>query len=168
MKVLISGAGIAGLSLALRLRQRGMTPVVVERSPRLRDGGGYMLGFSDPGLDAAERLGVADALRAARHMPRRLVGPASPDAMLDAIPVEGPHWLFRDPGYGLGLMIDRSRPAGRLAGHGGEGPGYSAGALCFAPGHGPRVTAVALANTESHDLGLRLAWGLIAASTASP
>jgi 2-polyprenyl-6-methoxyphenol hydroxylase-like FAD-dependent oxidoreductase len=72
VKVLISGAGIAGLSLALRLRQRGLTPVVVERSPRLRDGG-YMLGLSDPGLDAAERMGVADALRAARHMPRRLV-----------------------------------------------------------------------------------------------
>jgi 2-polyprenyl-6-methoxyphenol hydroxylase-like FAD-dependent oxidoreductase len=32
-----------------------------------------MLGLSDPGLDAAERMGVADALRAARHMPRRLV-----------------------------------------------------------------------------------------------
>jgi 2-polyprenyl-6-methoxyphenol hydroxylase-like FAD-dependent oxidoreductase len=72
MRVLIAGAGIAGLSLALRLRQRGLTPVIVERSPRLRDGG-YMLGLSDPGLDAAERMGVADALRAARHMPRRLV-----------------------------------------------------------------------------------------------
>src|SRR5215213_6239045 len=72
MKVLISGAGIAGVALALRLGQRGLTAVVVERSPRLRDGG-YMLGLSDPGLDAAERMGVADALRAARHMPRRLV-----------------------------------------------------------------------------------------------
>lgn len=72
MRVLISGAGIAGLALALRLRQRGVAPVVVERSRRLRDGG-YMLGLADPGLDAAERLGVADALRAARHVPRRLV-----------------------------------------------------------------------------------------------
>jgi 2-polyprenyl-6-methoxyphenol hydroxylase-like FAD-dependent oxidoreductase len=71
MRVLISGAGIAGLALALRLRQRGLAPVVVERSPALRDGG-YLLGLADPGLDAAERLGVADALRAARHMPRRL------------------------------------------------------------------------------------------------
>ncbi|MBC4019275.1 FAD-dependent monooxygenase [Siccirubricoccus deserti] len=71
MRVLISGAGIAGLSLALRLRQRGLTPIIIERSPRLRDRG-YMLGLSDPGLDAAERMGVADALRAARHMPRRL------------------------------------------------------------------------------------------------
>ncbi len=64
MRMLIAPAGIAGLSLALR--QRGLAPVVVERSPRLRDGG-YMLGLSDPGLDAAERMGVADALRAARH-----------------------------------------------------------------------------------------------------
>ena len=72
MKVLISGAGIAGLSLALRLRQRGRTPVIVERSPGLHDGG-YMLGLSDPGLDAAERMGVPDALRAAWHRPRRLV-----------------------------------------------------------------------------------------------
>ena len=71
MKVLISGAGIAGLSLALRLRQRRLFPVVVERYPGLRDGG-YMLGLSDPGLDAAERMGV-DALRELRHMPRRLV-----------------------------------------------------------------------------------------------
>ncbi|HYI83954.1 MAG TPA: FAD-dependent monooxygenase, partial [Acetobacteraceae bacterium] len=71
-KVLASGAGVAGLSLALRLRQRGLTPVLVERAPHLRDGG-YTLGLSDPGLDAAERMGVADALRAARHMPRRLV-----------------------------------------------------------------------------------------------
>ena len=47
MRVLISGAGIAGLSLALRLRQQGLAPVVVERSPGLRDGG-YMLGLSDP------------------------------------------------------------------------------------------------------------------------
>jgi hypothetical protein len=30
------------------------------------------------------------------------------------------------------------------------------------------ATAVALANTESHDLGLRLAWGLIASSTPTP
>jgi 2-polyprenyl-6-methoxyphenol hydroxylase-like FAD-dependent oxidoreductase len=70
-RAIISGAGIVGLSLALRLRQRGVTPVVVEREPRLRDGG-YMLGLADPGLGAAERMGLADALRAARYMPRRL------------------------------------------------------------------------------------------------
>ena len=41
MRVLIFGTGIAGLSLAPRLRQRGFARIVVERSPRLRDGG-YM------------------------------------------------------------------------------------------------------------------------------
>lgn len=71
MRVLISGAGIAGLSLALRLHQRGLAPIVLERSPRLRDGG-YTLGLSDPGYDAADRLGIADALRAAHHVPERL------------------------------------------------------------------------------------------------
>ena len=70
MRVVIAGAGIAGLALALRLRQQGLAPVVVERSPKLRDGG-YTLGLSDPGFDAAEGMGVADALQAARHIPRR-------------------------------------------------------------------------------------------------
>ncbi|MBD0275443.1 MAG: FAD-binding protein [Acetobacteraceae bacterium] len=70
-RVLISGAGIAGLSLALRLHQRGLKPIVVERAPRLRDGG-YTLGLSDPGYHAAERMGIADALRAAHYVPGRL------------------------------------------------------------------------------------------------
>lgn len=71
MRVLISGAGIAGLSLALRLHQRGLTPTVLERAPRLRDSG-YMLGLSDPGTDAAERMGIASALRALHYVPERL------------------------------------------------------------------------------------------------
>ncbi len=72
MRVLISGAGIAGLSLALRLHQRGLTPVVIERAPALRDGG-YMLALSDPGYDAADRLGIFEALRAAEYLPARMV-----------------------------------------------------------------------------------------------
>ena len=72
MQVVISGAGIAGLSLALRLHQRGLAPIVLERSPTLR-AGGYMLGLSDPGYDAAERMQIADALKAVQYLPRRLV-----------------------------------------------------------------------------------------------
>jgi 2-polyprenyl-6-methoxyphenol hydroxylase-like FAD-dependent oxidoreductase len=72
MKVLVSGAGIAGLSLALRLHQLGITPIVVERAPALR-AVGYMLGLSDPGYDAAERLGIANDLGAAQYLPERLV-----------------------------------------------------------------------------------------------
>jgi 2-polyprenyl-6-methoxyphenol hydroxylase-like FAD-dependent oxidoreductase len=70
--VLISGAGIAGLALALRLHQRGFVPVLVERAQALRDGG-YMLALSDPGYDAADRLGISDALRAAEYLPQRMV-----------------------------------------------------------------------------------------------
>ena len=136
----------------------GRTPVDVSRR--------YHPGWVSHGAVVGRAADAALALDGL--LAGRLVGPASLEAMLDAVPVEGRHWLFRQPGYGLGLMIDRSRPAGRLAGHGGEGPGHSAGALCFAPGQGPRATAVALANSESHDLGLRLAWGLIAPSTAAP
>ena len=135
----------------------GRTPVDVSRR--------YHPGWVSHGAVVGRAADAALALDGL--MAGRLVGPASLDGMLEAVPVEGPHWLFREPGYGLGFMIDRSRRAGRLAGHGGEGPGYSAGALCFAPRHGPRATAVALANSESHDLGLRLAWGLIASSTAA-
>ena len=37
MKVLISGGGIAGLTLALCLHRHGHEPVIVERSPKVRD-----------------------------------------------------------------------------------------------------------------------------------
>jgi 2-polyprenyl-6-methoxyphenol hydroxylase-like FAD-dependent oxidoreductase len=72
VQVVISGAGIAGLSLALRLHQNGLLPIVIEQSPTLR-AGGYILGLSDPGYDAAERMGIADTLKAAQYSPRRLL-----------------------------------------------------------------------------------------------
>ncbi|MGN6770427.1 MAG: FAD-dependent monooxygenase [Rhizobiaceae bacterium] len=72
MRVLISGAGIAGLSLALRLGQRGLTPILVERSPTLR-AAGYMLGLVDPGFDAVERLGIVEDLRPVQYAPQQIV-----------------------------------------------------------------------------------------------
>ena len=61
MKVLIVGAGIGGLTLALCLRRAGHAVVVLERSTRLRDDG-YMIDFFGSGYDAAERLGILPAL----------------------------------------------------------------------------------------------------------
>ncbi|MGJ7906776.1 FAD-dependent oxidoreductase [Actinopolyspora sp. H202] len=52
-RVLIVGAGVAGLTLAQSLRARGMHPVLVERAEQRQDSG-YMLGlmpFVDPVLD---------------------------------------------------------------------------------------------------------------------
>ncbi|MEU4803807.1 FAD-dependent monooxygenase [Actinosynnema sp. NPDC023587] len=57
MKVLISGAGIAGLTLAGRLGALGHTVQVVERSAGPRPEG-YMIDFFGPGYDTAERMGL--------------------------------------------------------------------------------------------------------------
>ncbi len=65
-RVLISGAGIAGLALAILLKERGFEPLVVERDRALPDEG-YMMDFFGSGFDAAERMGLADALHAIHY-----------------------------------------------------------------------------------------------------
>jgi 2-polyprenyl-6-methoxyphenol hydroxylase-like FAD-dependent oxidoreductase len=64
--VLISGAGIAGLTLAILLKRQGYEPLVVERdkAPRTE---GYMMDFFGSGFDIAERMGLADELRAIHY-----------------------------------------------------------------------------------------------------
>ncbi|OIK28419.1 FAD-dependent monooxygenase [Streptomyces malaysiense] len=58
MKVVICGAGIAGLALAGRLHNvLGWEVVVLERAPRPR-AEGYVIDFFGPGYDAAEAMGV--------------------------------------------------------------------------------------------------------------
>ncbi|NUT93279.1 MAG: NAD(P)-binding protein [Saccharothrix sp.] len=57
MKVVVCGAGIAGLTLACRLGAAGHTVVVVERAPGPRPEG-YMIDFFGPGYDAADHLGL--------------------------------------------------------------------------------------------------------------
>lgn len=57
MRVLICGAGIAGLTLAWCLQRKGHELLVVERAPELRDEG-YMLDFFGSGYDAGERMGL--------------------------------------------------------------------------------------------------------------
>jgi 2-polyprenyl-6-methoxyphenol hydroxylase-like FAD-dependent oxidoreductase len=57
MKILISGAGIAGPCLAYWLQRYGFEPTIVERAPRLRTGG-YIIDFWGAGLDVADRMGL--------------------------------------------------------------------------------------------------------------
>ncbi|HEX5437031.1 MAG TPA: FAD-binding domain [Gemmatimonadaceae bacterium] len=59
--ILISGAGIAGPTLAYWLLRRGFTPTLVERAPALRTGG-YMIDFWGVGYDVAERMGLRPTL----------------------------------------------------------------------------------------------------------
>jgi 2-polyprenyl-6-methoxyphenol hydroxylase-like FAD-dependent oxidoreductase len=62
--VLISGAGIAGTSLAYWLHRLGFEPTVVERAPALRDGG-YKVDIRGAAIDVVKRMGLLDeALRA--------------------------------------------------------------------------------------------------------
>lgn len=67
-RILIVGAGIAGLALAAALRQRAMSAVVVERAPASAAGGAglYVVGA---GTRALRALGVAEsALRESRQI----------------------------------------------------------------------------------------------------
>lgn len=62
MRVLISGAGIAGPALAWWLVRYGDSVTLVEKAPRLRTGG-YVIDFWGAGFDIAERMGLLPEIR---------------------------------------------------------------------------------------------------------
>jgi 2-polyprenyl-6-methoxyphenol hydroxylase-like FAD-dependent oxidoreductase len=61
MRVLISGGGIAGLTLANMLHQHGIGSVVIEQASDLRQDG-YAIDFFGTGYEVAERMGLIDRL----------------------------------------------------------------------------------------------------------
>jgi 2-polyprenyl-6-methoxyphenol hydroxylase-like FAD-dependent oxidoreductase len=65
-RILISGAGIAGLTLAIELKRHGFAPLLIEREdgPRVE---GYMMDFFGSGWDVAQRMGLVPALEAVRY-----------------------------------------------------------------------------------------------------
>ncbi|MDA9434899.1 FAD-binding domain [Bradyrhizobium sp. CCBAU 51627] len=69
--VLISGAGIAGPTLAYWLKRAGYVPTLVERAPVLRRGG-YVIDFWGLGYDIAERMGLLPAIDRAGYHVREL------------------------------------------------------------------------------------------------
>jgi len=60
--ILISGAGIAGTTLAFWLKKFGFNPTIIERSPALREGG-HAIDFMGAGFDVAEKMGIIPALK---------------------------------------------------------------------------------------------------------
>lgn len=62
LRVVVAGAGIAGLATALRLHRDGHDVLIAERAPARRTGG-YLINLLGPGFDAAENLGLVPALR---------------------------------------------------------------------------------------------------------
>lgn len=61
MKIVICGAGIAGLALANRVSALGGEVVLLERTPGPRSQG-YMIDFFGPGYDAIEAMGLLPAV----------------------------------------------------------------------------------------------------------
>ncbi|WP_422770398.1 FAD-dependent monooxygenase [Plantactinospora sp. WMMC1484] len=76
MQVLISGASIAGPTLAYWLHHHGFEVTVVEKAPAVR-GGGYPIDVRGTALGVLDRMGVLPQVRAAHIDTRRLsfVGP---------------------------------------------------------------------------------------------
>jgi 2-polyprenyl-6-methoxyphenol hydroxylase-like FAD-dependent oxidoreductase len=67
MKVLISGASVAGPVLAYWLSRYGFEPTIVERTPEMRHGlGGHAVDLFGPGVEVARRMGRWDEIQAAR------------------------------------------------------------------------------------------------------
>jgi len=65
MKVLISGAGPAGLTAAYWLKRCGFNPTIVERAPSLLVGG-YKIDVRGAALQVIKQMGIHDAVVAAR------------------------------------------------------------------------------------------------------
>lgn len=63
MNILISGAGISGLTLAYWLQKWGFSPTIIEKRPDLSDRG-YMIDFYGSGFDVADKMGLVDSLQA--------------------------------------------------------------------------------------------------------
>jgi 2-polyprenyl-6-methoxyphenol hydroxylase-like FAD-dependent oxidoreductase len=66
MKIAISGAGIAGSTLAYWLLRAGHEPFMIERARTLRTGG-YIMDFWGVGYTVAERMGILPAVRQAGY-----------------------------------------------------------------------------------------------------
>ena len=69
--VLISGAGIAGPTLAYWLKAAGFQPTLIERAPALRTGG-YVIDFWGLGYDIAERMGLLRAINCVGYHVREM------------------------------------------------------------------------------------------------
>src|SRR5437764_2121680 len=64
MRILVSGASIAGPVLAYWLTRHGFDVTVVERAPTLRKTGGHAVDLFRPAMDVTERMGVLPRVEA--------------------------------------------------------------------------------------------------------
>ncbi|GAA2894155.1 FAD-dependent monooxygenase [Streptosporangium fragile] len=64
MRILISGASIAGPVLAYWLNRYGFTVTVVERAPALRKAGGHAVDLFRPAMQIVDRMGLTEPIQA--------------------------------------------------------------------------------------------------------
>ncbi len=63
-RILIHGAGVAGLTCAIWLGRNGFRPVVIEKAPEIRAAGGFIICLSGASYRFAEELGMLADLQA--------------------------------------------------------------------------------------------------------
>ncbi|MEU1205647.1 FAD-dependent monooxygenase [Nocardia sp. NPDC005825] len=62
MRILVSGAGVAGPALAYWLNRHGFSVTVVERAATVRKAGGHAVDLFRPAVEISERMGVLDRI----------------------------------------------------------------------------------------------------------
>ncbi|MFD7845364.1 FAD-dependent monooxygenase [Nocardia sp. NPDC059764] len=62
MRILVSGAGVAGPVLAYCLNRHGFSVTVVERAETVRKAGGHAVDLFRPAVEISERMGVLDRI----------------------------------------------------------------------------------------------------------
>lgn len=95
MRVVICGAGIAGLALANRLAALGIEAVVLERAPGPRQQG-FMIDFHGPGYDAVEAMDLLPRLKEF------------------AYPIKGAIFVDEHGDYHTGVQPEQFAAGGRL------------------------------------------------------
>ena len=85
MRVLISGAGIAGPTLAYWLNHYGIESTIVERAAKLRTGG-YIVDFWGLGYEVADRMGLMPELKHEAYRVRKSERSTERDVRFPAFP----------------------------------------------------------------------------------
>jgi 2-polyprenyl-6-methoxyphenol hydroxylase-like FAD-dependent oxidoreductase len=141
LDVLVVGGGIGGLAAGIALRRVGLDVLVLERTSELEVVGAG-LGLAANAVQALERLGVADAVRARGRRTERLVARKPSGTTIIDLPLAGREMLgihradlqevlvealgaealrlgagcsgFREDGDGVTLMLDGQEVRGDL------------------------------------------------------
>jgi 2-polyprenyl-6-methoxyphenol hydroxylase-like FAD-dependent oxidoreductase len=109
MRVLISGAGIAGPALALWLQRAGADVTVVEKAPERRPGG-HAVDVRGVARSVIEKMGLREAIRAKQIDDRGFAMVDARDRRMVALPAE----LFGGEGIVAEIEIARGDLAGIL------------------------------------------------------